>query len=94
MLYLTQQLSKLCKILNSTYHLAGVGVLVIVPRNYLYLIGVVVDLCNHGLGGIEERTVGDTDYVRGNDRIYVVAVGLGSKDRRRHLSGTGSFLVR
>ena len=43
------KLVKLCEVLDCTNHLAGVGVLVVVPRNNLYLVGVVVDLCNHCL---------------------------------------------
>ena len=75
--FIAQKLCKFCEVLNRSYHLRGVGVLVIVPRNYLYLIGIVVDLCNHGLSCIEERTVADADYVRGNDLVNVVAEGLG-----------------
>ena len=42
------------KILNGTNHLAGVAVFVIIPRNNLYLIGIVVDLGNHGLGSVKQ----------------------------------------
>ena len=38
------------QVLNGTDHLRGVGVLVVVPRHDLNLIGVVVDLSDHGLG--------------------------------------------
>ena len=72
-----QNLRELCEVLDGANHLAGVGVLVVVPRNNLYLVGILVDLCNHGLGSIEERTVGDTDNVGGNDLILVVTEGSG-----------------
>ena len=42
------------EVLDCTNHLACVGVLVIVPRNNLYLICVVVNLSNHCLSSIEE----------------------------------------
>ena len=35
---------QLSEVLNGTDHLRGVGILVVVPRNDLNLIGVVVDL--------------------------------------------------
>ena len=68
----------LSEVLNGADHLAGIGVLVVVPRNDLDLVGVVVDLSHHGLGGVEQRTVGDTDDIGGNDLILVVAEGSGS----------------
>ena len=40
---------QLSEILDGADHLAGVGVLVVVPRDDLDLIGVVVDLGDHGL---------------------------------------------
>ena len=46
--------SELCEILNCSYHLAGVRVLVVVPGNYLNLIEVVGNLGNHGLGSVKE----------------------------------------
>ena len=75
--YQARKLVELCEVLNCTNHLAGVGVLVVVPRNYLYLIGLIVDLSNHCLSCIEERTVGDTDNVGRNDLILVVTEGSG-----------------
>ena len=63
----------LSEVLDGADHLRGVGVLVVVPRNDLNLVGVVVDLSHHGLGGVEQRTVGDTDDIGGNDLILVVA---------------------
>ena len=68
---------ELCEVLDRTNHLAGVGVLVVVPRNNLYLVGIVVDLCNHGLGCIEERTVGDADDIGGNELFLGVTEGSG-----------------
>ena len=75
--FYVRSLCKLCEVLDGTNHLAGVGVLVVVPRNDLNLVGVVVDLSHHGLGGVEQRTVGDTDDIGGNDLILVVAEGSG-----------------
>ena len=46
---------QLGEILDGADHLAGVAVLVVVPGHDLHLIGVVVDLGNHGLGGIKQR---------------------------------------
>ena len=63
----------LSEVLNGTDHLRGVGVLVVVLRNDLNLIGVVVDLSDHGLGGIEQGAVLHADNVRRNDRIFVLA---------------------
>ena len=64
-----RDLCKLCEVLDGANHLRGVGVLVVVPRNNLYLVGLVVDLSNHGLGSIEERAVGNSDNVGRNDRL-------------------------
>ena len=52
--FIEKILLKLGEVLNSADHLAGVGVLVVVPGNNLYLIGVVINLCAHGLGCVEE----------------------------------------
>ena len=49
-----QNLGKLSEVLDCTNHLACVGVLVVVPGNNLYLVCVIVDLCNHCLCCIEE----------------------------------------
>ena len=70
--------AELCEILDSSYHLGCVRVLVVIPGNYLYLIAVIADLGNHGLGSIEERTVLHADNIGRNDRILVVTEGLGS----------------
>ena len=67
---------QLSEVLNGADHLRGVGVLVVVPGNDLNLIGVVVDLSDHGLGGIEQRAVAHADDIGGNDRILVVAEAL------------------
>ena len=84
-----RSLLQLSEVLNGTNHLAGVGVLVVVPRNDLNLIGVVVDLSDHGLGGIEQGAVLHADNVRRNDRILVVAEALGSSSLH---SSVDSFL--
>ena len=72
------QLAQLSEVLNGSNHLAGVGVLVVVPGNNLNLVQVIRDLANHGLGCVEQGAVLHADYVGGNDGILVVAVGLGS----------------
>ena len=74
------QSAVLSEVLNGTDHLRGVGVLVVVPRHDLNLIGVVVDLSDHGLGSVEQRAVTHTDDVGRNDLILVVAEG---RARRR-----------
>ena len=84
-----RSLLQLSEVLNGTNHLAGVGVLVVVPRNDLNVIGVVVDLSDHGLGGIEQGAVLHADNVRRNDRILVVAEALGSSSLH---SSVDSFL--
>ena len=43
------------EVLDGADHLAGVGVLVVVPGHDLHLIGVVVDLSDHGLGSVEQK---------------------------------------
>ena len=70
--------AQLSEVLDGADHLAGVAVLVVVPGHDLHLIGVVVDLGNHGLGGIKQRAVLHADYVGGNDGFLVVAVRGGS----------------
>ena len=42
-------LFELSEVLDGANHLRSVGVLIVVPGNDLYLIGVLVDLGNHGL---------------------------------------------
>ena len=49
-----KRLQQLSVVLDGADHLAGVGVLVVVPGNYLNLIEVVGNLGNHGLGSVEE----------------------------------------
>ena len=65
--------SDLCEVLDGANHLAGVGVLIVVPGNDLNLEGVIVDLGDHGLGGVKQGAVTDADDVRGDDGIGVVA---------------------
>ena len=69
-------LAVLSEVLNGTNHLRSVRVLVVVPRHDLDLVGVVVDLSNHGLGSVEQRAVTHADDVGRNDLILVVAEGL------------------
>ena len=69
-------LAVLSEVLDGTDHLRGVGVLVVVPRHDLDLVGVVVDLSDHGLGSVEQRAVTHADDVGRNDLILVVAEGL------------------
>ena len=66
----------LSEVLDGTDHLRGVGVLVVVPRHDLDLVGVVVDLSDHGLGSVEQRAVTHADDVGRNDLVLVVAEGL------------------
>ena len=68
---------QLSEVLDGANHLAGVAILVVVPGHNLNLIGVVVDLGNHGLGGIEQAAVTDADDVGRHDGIGVVAEALG-----------------
>ena len=70
------ELLQLSEVLDSTNHLRSIRVLIVVPRNYLYLICIVVDLANHCLSSIEERTETHTDDIRRNDRILVVTEAL------------------
>ena len=65
----------LSEIFNGTNHLAGVAVLVIIPGNNLYLIGIIVNLGNHGLGSVEQRTVGNADNIRRYERLLGVTEG-------------------
>ena len=65
------------EVLDRPDHLAGVGVLVVVPRDDLDLVGVVVDLADHGLGRVEQRAVLHADDVGRDDLVGVVAEGLG-----------------
>ena len=53
-LFVLTQSADFGKILNGTHHLAGVGVLVIIPRNNLYFISIIINLSNHGLSSIKE----------------------------------------
>lgn len=49
-----QQILDLCEVLDSTNHLRSVGVLVVVPRDNLNLVGLLIELENESLGSIEE----------------------------------------
>ena len=79
--------AQLSEVLDGADHLAGVAVLVVVPGHDLHLIGVVVDLGDHGLGGIEQRAVAHADDVRGDDRILVVAEALGGSSLHGSVDG-------
>ena len=73
---LVSQLLQLGEVLDGADHLAGVAVLVVVPGHDLHLIGVVVDLGDHGLVGIEQGAVGHADDVAGDQLLGGVAEGL------------------
>ena len=62
--------------LDGTDHLAGVGVLVVVPGNDLNLSGAVAQIHDHGLSSIEQGAETHADDVGGDDLILGVAVGL------------------
>ena len=64
------------KVLYSPYHLRGVGVLVVIPRNDLNLRETVIHGSDHRLGSVEQRAVGDADDVGGNELFLGVAEGL------------------
>ena len=80
-------LAVLSEVLNGTNHLRSVRVLVVVPRHDLNLIGVVVDLSDHGLGSIEQRAVTHADDIGRNDLILVVAEGLRSSSLHSSIDG-------
>ena len=87
-------LAQLGEVFDGTNHLRGVGVLVIIPRNNLNLIGVVSNLQHHGLGSIEQRTVTHTHDVGGYDLVGVVTEGLGGLSLHSSVDGlNGHFLV-
>ena len=73
------------EVLDGTDHLRNVGVLVVVPGNNLNLSHTAGQLVDHGLSSIEQRTVGHTHDIGGNDLVLVVAVG--------HRNGT-NYLFR
>nr|DAL38790.1 MAG TPA_asm: terminase small subunit [Caudoviricetes sp.] len=81
------QLAVLSEVLNGTNHLRGVGVLVVVPGHDLNLIGVVVELSDHGLGSVEQRAVTHADDIGRNDRILVVAEGLRGSSLHSSIDG-------
>ena len=66
------------EVLDGADHLAGVAVLIVVPGNDLHLIGVIIDLGNHGLVGIEQGAIGHADNIGGNEFLGGVAEGFGS----------------
>ena len=55
------ELSKLSEVLNGTNHLACVGILIVIPGNYLYLIQIITDLGYHGLCSVKQRTIAHSD---------------------------------
>ena len=63
------------EVLDGTDHLGSVGVLVVVPGDDLNLIGVVIDLGDHGLGGVEQGTELHADDVGADDLVLGVAEG-------------------
>ena len=71
------ELAQLGEVLDGANHLAGVGVLVVVPGNDLNLGVAVRQGQDHGLRCIEQGTEAHTDDVGGDDLVGVVAEGLG-----------------
>ena len=69
------ELAQLGEVLDGADHLAGVGVLVVVPGNDLNLGVAVRQGQNHGLRCIEQGTEAHTDDVGGDDLVGVVAEG-------------------
>ena len=57
------QLAQLSEVLDGANHLRGVAVLVVVPGNNLHLIGVLIQLSNHGLGGIPAPPLRFASYI-------------------------------
>src|SRR5699024_10625814 len=80
-------LAVLSEVLDGADHLRGVAVLVVVPGHDLNLIGVIVDLGDHGLGSVEQRAVTHTDDIGRNDLILVVAEGLRSGSLHSGIDG-------
>ena len=74
--YFSSSLPKYLIVLN---HLAGVGVLIVIPRNYLNLSSTILQRKNHGLSCIEQRTESHTNDIAGYDLILVVTEGLSWK---------------
>ena len=56
-------LVKLCEILNGSYHLRSIRILIVIPGNNLYLIQIIGYFGYHGLSSIEKRAVSHADYV-------------------------------
>ena len=75
---LNRGLAELSEILDGANHLAGVGVLVVVPGNNLNLSAAVAQIHDHGLSSVKQGAVTHADNVGGDDLVLVVAVGLGS----------------
>ena len=69
-------LFELGEVLDGADHLAGVAVLIVIPSNNLHLIGVLCDLLNHGLVGIEQAAVGHADDVAGDQLLGGITKGL------------------
>ncbi len=76
MLSSEQLLVKFCEVLNRSYHLAGVGVFVVVPGNNLYLGLAISHGENHSLSSVKQRTESHTYYVGRNDFVGVVTEGF------------------
>ena len=91
--YAVFRLGEFSKVLDGTNHLAGIAVLVVIPSNNLYLIGIVVDLGNHRLGGIEQGTVLHADYIGRNDLIFVVAEGFGGGGLHSGVDGILGYVL-
>ena len=68
---------QLGKVFDRADHLAGVGVLIVVPGDHLDQALAVAGGADQGLGGVEQGAVGHADDVGGDDLVLVVAEGLG-----------------
>ena len=64
------------EVLDCTNHLRSIRVLVVIPRNNLYLIGIIVNLAYHCLCSIEQRAETHTDDIRRNNLILIVTEAL------------------
>ena len=67
--------------LDCTNHLACVGVLVVIPRNYLNLCCAILKWKYHCLSSIEEGTKSHTNDIAGYDFVFVVSEGNVTKEQ-------------
>ena len=77
LLFAVKTLFEFREVLDGADHLAGVGVLVVVPGNNLHQRRAVADGHALGLGRVKQRTERDADNVGGHDFVFGVAEGSG-----------------